>query len=299
MSRLLFGRGAKGSLIAELQSGLLRRGFDPQTIDGVFGRNTVRAVEAFQRDVGAPVTGSVSDDEWVRLTDRGVPSIEARALQVTAAFEGHGFTLVQGNWDDAWLTWGIIGFTLKHGEIQRIVGSVQNRAPQRIDDAFGTDAAELLRIINARPHEQEAWANSISRGARVIEPWRSAFARFGSFPEVQEAQYARAHDAYFVPAAATARRLQLVTERGVALCFDAHVQNGGVKQAVEDALAAMAAAPELERLEALATGVANTARPEFRQDVLARKMTLARGEGIVHGRSVFLANWGIALLPAF
>ena len=35
--------------------------------------------------------------------------------------EGHGFTMVAGDFDGAGLTWGIIGFTLKHGEIQRIV----------------------------------------------------------------------------------------------------------------------------------------------------------------------------------
>lgn len=297
MSRLLFARGAKGGLVAELQSGLLRRGFDPLGLDGVFGRDTVRAVERFQQDAGTPVTGSVSDHEWMTLTGRDVPGIEERCLQLTSSFEGHGYTLIQGNWDGAWLTWGIIGFTLKHGEIQEIVRAIQQRAPAIIDSAFGTDAAELLRRMDSPPEDQEAWANTISRGARVVEPWRSGFERFGSFPEVQAVQNARAHAAYFLPARATAERLDLITERGMALCFDAQVQNGGVRQSIQNALLAMSAVPEQERLQTMATAIATNARPEFRADVLSRKMTIAQGQGTVHGRTILLVNWGVALLP--
>jgi peptidoglycan hydrolase-like protein with peptidoglycan-binding domain len=90
----------------ELQKGLQGRGFDPRGVDGIYGRDTVAAVEAFQRDAGNAITGSISDDEWTTLTDREVPDIESRCLQVTASFEGHGYTLIQGNWDGAWLTWG-------------------------------------------------------------------------------------------------------------------------------------------------------------------------------------------------
>ena len=60
----------------------------------------------------------------------------------------------------------------------------------------------------------------------------------------------------------------------------------------------ISSAPELQRLEAMATAIADHARPEFRFDVLARKMTMARGVGTVHGAEVVLANWGIGLVPA-
>jgi peptidoglycan hydrolase-like protein with peptidoglycan-binding domain len=298
MSRLLFGRGAKGSLVAELQQGLQHRGFDPRGIDGIYGRDTVAAVEEFQRNAGTPITGSVSDDEWVTLTDRDVPDIEARSLQVTAAFEGHGYTLIQGNWDGAWLTWGIIGFTLKHGEIQNIVRAIDARVPACVDDGFGSDAPELLRMMDAPADEQEAWANRISQGARVVEPWRTSFERFGSFPEVQAEQNARAHTAYYVPARATAERLNLVTERGIALCFDAQVQNGGVRQSLQNTILGMSDTPELQRLETMATAIADNALPQFSDDVLSRKMTIARGVGTVHGAQLVLANWGIDLVTA-
>jgi lytic murein transglycosylase len=43
-----------------LQNGLTRRGFDTQGADGVIGGNTTRAIEAFQRAQGRPVTGEPS-----------------------------------------------------------------------------------------------------------------------------------------------------------------------------------------------------------------------------------------------
>jgi hypothetical protein len=177
------------------------------------------------------------------------------------------------------------------------VHAVEAREPACVDDGFGSDAPELLRMMDAPPDEQEAWANRISQGARVVEPWRSSFERFGSFPEVQAEQNARAHEAYFVPARDTAAELNLLTERGLALCFDAQVQNGGVKQSIQDTLRNMSNVPELQRLETMATAVADQALPQFRFDVLSRKMTIARGVGTVHGSPIVLANWGIALLP--
>ena len=58
---------------------------------------------------------------WTKLLWTQVPTTQERSLQLTAAFEGHGFTLAEGNWDDAGITWGIIGFTLLHGELSKII----------------------------------------------------------------------------------------------------------------------------------------------------------------------------------
>ena len=43
-----------------LQTGLTRRGFDTQGADGVIGANTTRAITAFQRAQGLPVTSEPS-----------------------------------------------------------------------------------------------------------------------------------------------------------------------------------------------------------------------------------------------
>ena len=297
MSHILFGMGAKGRLVEDLQVGLVTNGVPLEKIDGDFGRKTRDAVRVFQLREGTPPTGAITRDEWTSITGQPVPSLFERSLQLTASFEGHNYTLAVGNFDGAWLTWGIIGFTLKHGEVQRIVLEIENDRPHLITDAFSADGAELIRIMKAPAVEQRAWANTMTVGGhRLAEPWRSAFARLGQFAEVQEIQNRRAHDNYFMPAARVAATLGILSERGIALCFDIHVQNGGIKPEIQQVLTPLAPGePEQPLLERIAHEVARSAKPEFRNDVLIRKMTIATGSGTVHGRQYTLSNWG--LLP--
>ena len=51
----------------------------------------------------------------------------------------------------------------------------------------------------------------------------------------------------------------------------------------------------------IANAVADKTRttdPRKREDVRARKLTLATGAGVVHGATYLLRNWGLADLPA-
>ena len=299
MARLLFGIGAHGPLIEELQTALTNGGFDPRGVDGQFGRDTESAVRRYQSSVGRPAAGAVNDEEWTPLTGSPVPGLEARCLQLTSTFEGHGYRLAKGNWDGAWVTWGIIGFTLKGGAIQKIVLAVEQTSPWRIQEAFGADADALLRIMRAAPSEQKRWANEITVGTELAEPWRTHFDWFGSFREVQAEQRMVAHADYFVPAARTASELGLATELGLALCFDIQVQNGGVKPGTRRAVTPLVGTGNERALrEAVANGAADTAKPKYRHDVRARKLAIARGEGTVHGRQVLLENWGLTGVTA-
>jgi peptidoglycan hydrolase-like protein with peptidoglycan-binding domain len=295
MSHILFGVGAKGRLVEDLQVGLVTHGVPLEKIDGDFGTKTRDAVRAFQLREGTDPTGAITRDEWTSITGKPVPTLFERSLQLTASFEGHNYTLAVGNFDGAWLTWGIIGFTLKHGEVQRIVLEIENDLPHLITDAFAADGAELIRIMKAPAVEQRAWANSVTvSGHRLAEPWRSAFARLGQFGDVQAIQNRRAHDNYFMPATRVASTLGIVSECGLALCFDIHVQNGGIKPEIRQSLTPLTPGePEQPLLERIAREVAQSAKPEFRNDVLVRKMTVATGSGIVHGKHYTLANWGI------
>jgi hypothetical protein len=45
---------------------------------------------------------------------------------------------------------------------------------------------------------------------------------------------------------------------------------------------------------ALARVVADNSRAKYRDDVFARKSTLATGAGLVHGQMFKLINWGLA-----
>ncbi len=299
--RILYGQGAHGGVVESMQRRLTSLGHDTKGFDGFYGNNTRLAVESFQKAKPLPITGTVDDVTWQAVMGTPVPAVEVRSLELTAAFEGHGYTLAQGNWDGAWLTWGIIGFTMKHGEVQKIILEVQATAPDLLGKAFGDNAQRLLEVMRDSSRNQEAWATSISAGSRVVEPWVTGFRVLGQLPPVQEIQRRMARADYYVPAQGTAQRWGLKSELGLALCFDIHVQNGGIKAQAADAINAAIGAnrPAGERAlrEIVAKAVADASATQFHDDVLSRKMTIAQGQGVVHGGNFVLANWGLGEFP--
>ena len=302
MSRVLFSKGAKGEIVRRMQ---LQLNLPAAQVDGQYGNITAQAVNGFQTSNGLSPTGEVDEDTWSKLMQTDVPAMKERALQLTAAFEGHGFSLAQGNFDGAGITWGIIGFTLQGGELGRIIKQIEADHPGMVEDAFGDSAAQLLQILDKPSAEQIRFADSISLGpqkAVLAEPWLSGFRRFGEKPEVQQVQLSIADRNYFEPALATAGRFGLKTELGIALVFDIHVQNGGIRavaaQQVEDTLAAHPSDREQDVRVAIANAVAdNATNVTFREDVRQRKLAVATGAGLVHGGTYVLRNWGLAELP--
>ena len=298
MARLLLARGSRGMLVKKVQRGLR---FDERDIDGIYGGQTEGGVSDFQTTGGQTANGQVDTDTWTAITSLPVPELFERALQLTADFEGHGFTLAQGNFDGAGITWGIIGFTLQGGELPEIVLGMNRSNPDLVKLAFAELTPKLLQVMRAPFDNQIEFANSISIGAtkaKLAEPWLSSFALFGSLPEVQQVQLRRAREKYFDPAVDTAARLDLTTELGIALCFDIHVQNGSLKKSIETSLGQQSFNTERKLRVALANAVADSSRPRFQEDVRSRKLTLATGSGTVHGVKFNVPNWGLDELPA-
>ena len=296
MARTLFARGSRGPLVQQIQAKLQQLQFPLDSPDGIFGSNTETALKNYQKFNAFEVTGRVDFDLWPRLTASDVPAIEERSLQLTAAIEGHGYTVAAGNFDGAGLTWGIIGFTVKYGSVQQVLDTVANEHPGLIRSAFVDLTKDLERMRNMPIEKQIAFADSISiPGAKykLLDPWRVAFKRLGSMPEVQEIQRRVAYDVYMKPARRTARTLGLTTELGLALCFDIHVQNGGIKPAAMDAVKRSGARSEADLRVAIANAVADQAKPEWREDVRKRKLAIATGSGPVHGMALKLPDWGL------
>lgn len=308
MTRTYFSRGCRGQLVVRLQQGLQDQGCAPQPLvkfaDGDYGGKTATAVRTLQERDGLEVSGAVDETTWKRATGAPLPSLFDRVLQLTADFEGHGFGLAQGNFDGAGVTWGIIGFTLQGGELQRVMREVDQRDPKAVDAAFG-DLAPTWRAVLAETAwpKQLAWADGISIGvqkARLQPAWTQAFARLGALAVTQQVQVEIARRRYFEPALESARRLDLETERGIALCFDTHVQSGSVRDAVFEAAQRFAGgSTEAERLLLLADAIAAAvSKPEWRDDVRSRRRCIASGSGTVHGAAYRLASWGLELAAA-
>ena len=182
MPKVLLAKGARGELVRKTQLSLMDQGFDPQGADGAFGKNTEAAVKAFQQAHALEPSGQVDVSTWAKLLGTQVPSTQERSLQLTAAFEGHGFTLAQGNWDGAGITWGIIGYTLKHGELSKIILKIFDQNPALVQEAFSQNTEELINIMKSPKAVQMQLADSISLGTTkmtIKEPWRSGFKTFG------------------------------------------------------------------------------------------------------------------------
>jgi hypothetical protein len=299
MSRLLFAKGARGQAIEDIQTGLR---FAPLDIDGSFGNQTRDGVTFFQLQHGLPQTGTIDVVTWDSLLAKPIPTVFDRCLGLTAAFEGHGFSLAQGNFDGAGITWGIIGFTLKHGEIARIVKTIAAARPDLVRLAFDDQTPQLLALMDAPLADQLAFADSVSIGTkkvRLAEPWRSAFNLFGKLPEVRAEQLRLAREDYFDPCLGTADAFGLTSELGIALAFDIHVQNGSINQTAATQIRSAPTPPNEQALrQIIANAVADAARVSFREDVRSRKLAIAQGTGTVHGETFVLENWGVADLPA-
>jgi hypothetical protein len=294
--RIIQGCGAFGDVVRQIQSQLNSQGFDTGGVDGDYGGNTANAVSGFQTGQGITPTGTVDDSTWGSLMQSNVPAVAIRSLQLTASFEGQGFTLAVGNFDGALLTWGIIGFTMQAGEVQQIVLSINATNPEIVAQAFGANTAQLLQIMQDTPANQLAWANSITLPhGSLAQPWLGMFASFGSNPVVQAKQLALANAQYMIPAIQLAQAYGLVSELGLALCFDIQVQNGGINAAAAALITAQQTpgTTEPQLLSIIANAVGQSARPAFVEDVLSRKLTIATANGQVHGRNYVLVNWGL------
>lgn len=304
MSRIYFRkadpgqRGVRGEVIRTIQERLTALGHDTKGLDGIYGRDTEEALRAFQDQHRMEVSGRLDEETWKALLGPEPPRLFDRCLQITADFEGHGFTKAAGDFDGAGLTWGIIGFNFKSGTLPRVLREIDQRSTALIDEAFGDLAAELRAVLQRPTSEQIAWGGGVSEGASrqsLRGEWAAAFRRLGELPEVKEIQLNYTAP-YWKRARADASRFDLATELGLALCFDIAVQNGGIDAARHDPdiraqLQAGGAVPERRVRAVIAEVVAR--RSNFPEAVRRRKMTLAAGEGEVNRARYSTATWGL------
>jgi peptidoglycan hydrolase-like protein with peptidoglycan-binding domain len=293
-----------GTVINDVQASLNAVGAGNLEVDGLFGGQTQTALETFQTARALPVTGTVSDSTWQHLMNSEEPSIFERCLQVTASFEGTGFTQVVGNFDGAGITWGIIGFTLAGGELGAVLATINARHPDLMAKAFGDDTANILKVTGAQTSQEKKleWADSVSRGAQhyeVAQPWKTYFHDLGSYREVQKIQIDRARDVYWSIATQAIAALSMGEELDYMLLYDVAVQNGGLGaknrlKLIKEAFVEQKPATALARRIVVSKIIAQTSRAAYQNDVLSRKMAISEGEGRVHGAVYKLNEWGLA-----
>lgn len=294
-----------GHLVGRLQGALTAEGYDTKGIDLYFGNDTETALTDWHGDTGATEPQAVSAAEWTLLTGAPVPDLFDFCAQVTAAFEGHGFTKAVGDFDGAVATWGYHGYTLKYGHLQNVLKASEAALPGLLDDAFGAGpGADLRAMLGMSRSAQIAWgkATLLNPDGRMRADWAGGFQRLGGIPACQSAQLDYSRRAFWERLALPqAARLGLSEGLSLAMMFDTAIQQGGFgESAMQRLLAVRAAEPEMSEQALrghIAREAASRAKGAFRKDVAARRGCLVDGRGAVHGKSFDLSYWG--LLAAF
>jgi hypothetical protein len=226
--------------------------------------------------------------------------LELRCLALTGSFEtGHlppdCFSALTGDFDGQGLSFSALQWNLGQRTLQPLLGRMFAQHAEVMACCFGELGSMLQGVLTEPVAAQLAWARSIQGpNHHVTGDWTAAFAALGATAEWQiVAQESAA--GYFDRAKFHASQFKLSSDRAIALLFDCAVQNGGVPSLafhhVLDIRLPDWSEPELMR--AIAGAVADSVNPRYRPDVLARKMTMANGNGIVHETHYDLEEFGL------
>lgn len=316
-----FYKDCRGHIILDIQRELFKRNLYTYGLDGIYGNLSAAAVSKLtngrQDYVDQGVYFDLMGEEW--------PNIFERSLQLTSAFEGTGYTRVVGNFDNAILTWGIIGFNIKFEGVQRILAELHHKYPGIIKNAFKGLSPEVIKQIEyydntGKSDEFVKWGLNVQTNKIVHKPIEDAFKTLGNDVRCQEIQRRLAKNIYWNRAASLAKEFRVVEDLSMAQLFDCAVQ-GFSSDARKLALKHIESGnpvngqewTEKEKRKIIAQSDAQTSLQEWQNDTWLRKSLFITGEdenlvftrlpqendqigtSDVHGRKYKLSNWGFGV----
>lgn len=220
------------------------------------------------------------------------PTLPPRIAKMIEAFEGGWLA---GDFDGMVLSWGPFQWNLGSGTLQPIMRRLVQLAPTIVQQHLGADIIPVIKADRLIPF---ARSSILTPAGHARVEWQRRFAMLAGEPVTQQV-FSEAMRPYLERGQRLCERLAFRTERGYALCCDISVQNGAVRNDhVNEYTKRLTAGiympgsplensvdpPEWQRLKLLGFVVADLATPRWRDDVLARKHTIALGRGTVHRR---------------
>ncbi|MCH7477731.1 MAG: peptidoglycan-binding protein [SAR324 cluster bacterium] len=312
--------GSRGAEVRKIQEQLAGLGFYRGPLDGDFGGGTRSAVKVFQRAKGLGADGVVGPNTWRTLFQAEIPEPEIlakrlneRCLALTGTFESNKshpeyFATLSGDFDGQGISFGVLQWNFGQNSLQKLLGELIADHPALMQDTFQDDYGTLVEALAASKEKLMDFARSIQHPVKhyVHQPWRGMFKALGRSEACQALQvkYAGGLDR---EALELCEEYGLWSERAAALMFDVKVQNGSIQRAVKARiLAEFEELPgnssreghEVERMRIVANRRAEASNARWVEDVRARKLCCANGQGTVHGVPFRLAEqFGIGLDP--
>jgi len=252
-----------------------------------FGGGSDAAVRLFQAAKQLTTDGEVGQQTWASLfPDVPIPapailddSVQFRCMALTGSFETDQFfpdcfAGLSGDFDGQGISFGVLQWNLGQGSLQPLLQKINTTDPDLVESIFGP---ELCGV--------QGYARSAKIRATAV----------GSFNSKLEACADRA---LFNGATALCKDFGLLSTRAAALMFDIKVQNGSISDRVKAQIEVSRDDAEVERLRIIANRRASAAKAKWVEDVRARKLTIANGQGMVHGNFYDLKEqYGLGLEP--
>ncbi len=316
----VYQSGSRGEEVVRIQTKLRSLGHYKGPLDGEFGGGTEAAVKAFQKAHKLEVDGKVGPITWDALFSEAIPTpairdkpLNHRCLALTGAFEtGAGvpdcFAGLSGDFDGQGISFGVLQWNFGQGSLQPLLKDMVKKHGKAVKSIFQEHYDVLLAALNSDQDEQMDFARSIQHPLKhfLYEPWRGMLKSLGRTEEFQGIQLEYAAG-LFRSALDLCSTFDLRSARAAALMFDIKVQNGSISDLVRaQILRDFGGLPpgmpkedlEVRRMVIVANRRAEAANPRWVEDVRARKLCIATGEGVVHGIPYHIEEqFGISLGP--
>lgn len=160
-----------------------------------------------------------------------------KVITRTSAREG-GYDAINPNTDGAGLSFGILQWTQSTGNLGKLLTAMWATDSATFERIFGPSSRTLIDTLRA------GGVRSVGGAYPWQEPWASRFRTAGRTPIFQRVQDELAKvDPHMQAALDVAKRLNVMTERSMAVFFDTAVQQGpnGAKSIAEAARTALLA----------------------------------------------------------
>jgi hypothetical protein len=192
-------------------------------------------------------------------------------MALTGSFETNNslpdcFAGLSGDFDGQGISFGVLQWNLGQGSLQPLLRKIIKAEPEIVESIFAQNYEELNSMLAASKSKQLDWARSIQNLKHILnEPWNGHFKTLGRQPLFQDIQVESA-TRLFNSASALCRDFGLLSTRAGALMFD--------------------------------NRRASATKAEWVEDVRTRKLTIANGQGTVHGNFYDLKEqYGLGLEP--